>query len=766
MDWSWLAEQIVSTCGAVGKLLHIDCTGAPLVETLLRKGCDAWGCDASERAVHELNRRAPGRFFVSRLPELAPATPVFNTVVCTGLADLSPADVPSALKSIYKSTGRNLVVVLAGGEREDRRGAGDSRSSWEHRCFEAGFRRHPLLQSVTPYNSIELSSDHPTLLFEKVPDAAMQAFPPSLLLKNRMLHMDMLREAGRRSDAHIARYMLACPLVRPGDVVLDVACGLGYGSAILAAGSPCGRVIGVDNSDYAIDYALANYAASYPLIEFHKSDAAGLEFLADNSVDMAVSMETLEHVPDPAGFLKEVKRVLRPSGRLIVSVPNDWTDETGRDPNPHHLHVYTWDKLRAELGREFLLEQRFAQVAGGGMKLSDQPRQLVQVSLDNKTEQPAEWWIAVAMKDAVGAPRESFAETTYPACRTYPGYNVTEFARDYDNPWLVKAMVAIGARSTSPAVLEDMATRVLASSRPGSSDRGAALCVLGYRLLETSATAENIAELLQQLDEYDRRADASPHAQRWRISNRYLAALLRLKTGRRDEALRSFEDCAALDFAVFSPLLATKTVDALFQAGLLAAGDQNYVAARSYWERAIREAQRALSGDWTNIVRSVDEPISFGLAEVAELAELGNRCVYGVLSLEHWSNRPGLSWKYANSRVGKDLRDWVARLAASREYLERDAQELRRWVQQVEQGKTWLEEQYRSWQAAALRVEQVVAEQRAWIEQLETGKRWLEQQMTNWRQSAEANQRTIEELRNYIEQLEATPEPGQETRPA
>jgi methylase of polypeptide subunit release factors len=67
--------------------------------------------------------------------------------------------------------------------------------------------------------------------------------------------MDMLREPGRRADAHIARYVLAASLVRYGDVVLDAACGLGYGSAILASAAPSVRVIGVDNSEYAVNYA-------------------------------------------------------------------------------------------------------------------------------------------------------------------------------------------------------------------------------------------------------------------------------------------------------------------------------------------------------------------------------------------------------------------------------------------------------------------------------------------------------------------------------
>jgi len=47
--------------------------------------------------------------------------------------------------------------------------------------------------------------------------------------------MDMTREVGPRADAHTVRYSLAAQWVRAGDTVLDCACGLGYGSAILAS---------------------------------------------------------------------------------------------------------------------------------------------------------------------------------------------------------------------------------------------------------------------------------------------------------------------------------------------------------------------------------------------------------------------------------------------------------------------------------------------------------------------------------------------------
>ena len=137
----------------------------------------------------------------------------------------------------------------------------------------------------------------------------------------RVLHR-LLREAGRRSDAHLQRYAAAANLVRPNDTVLDVACGLGYGVAMMAATGRASRLIGIDNSAYAIDYAQTMYGAAGAQIHFRHGDAHDLTHIADHSIDLVVSFETVEHLADPRAFLEHVARVLKPGGRVIGSVPN------------------------------------------------------------------------------------------------------------------------------------------------------------------------------------------------------------------------------------------------------------------------------------------------------------------------------------------------------------------------------------------------------------------------------------------------------------
>jgi SAM-dependent methyltransferase len=269
------------------------------------------------------------------------------------------------------------------------------RSWWDRTYFAAGFRKHPATQHLVGFEALESEGDRIEVAYEEIPPDALQRYPIETLAAERDLHMDMLRESGRRSDAHIARYALAGGLVHNGGMVVDVSCGLGYGAAILGERTGVGCVIGVDNSRYAVEYAQTSYGVA-DRVSFRLGDAADLGFLDDDSVDLVVSFETLEHLREPRRLLAEARRVLRPGGRIIVSVPNDWTDETGRDPSPQHLHEYDWAKLEQQLAEHFHVEAAWAQIAGGGMKLTERSRSLRRVDPDAISSCDAEWWLAMA----------------------------------------------------------------------------------------------------------------------------------------------------------------------------------------------------------------------------------------------------------------------------------------------------------------------------------------------------------------------------------
>ncbi len=344
-------------------------------------------------AVHKAELLIPGRTRAIADHSLPYADQEFDTAICTrGIAFASDAEVARFAAEIRRVARRHVLVTVAPTATRPR--------EWWDRCFlKAGFRRHPALLQIVDYASMDAETNC-TLLFERVEDAALADYPLERLAAERDLHMDMLREAGRRSDAHLQRYAFAAGLVGRNDTVLDAACGLGYGLAVIAATGRAANLIGVDDSAYAVEYARSMYGGTASRIDFVRSDAQSLAGVADHSVNLVISFETLEHLSDPAAFLANVQRVLKPGGRFVASIPNLWVDASGRDPNPHHLHVFDAERLLAVLRWPFIVEHVIAETAGGGMKELPNPiRSWQRVEQTEAPTIPAEWWVVVAMKD-------------------------------------------------------------------------------------------------------------------------------------------------------------------------------------------------------------------------------------------------------------------------------------------------------------------------------------------------------------------------------
>jgi SAM-dependent methyltransferase len=134
---------------------------------------------------------------------------------------------------------------------------------------------------------------------------------------------------------HVLRYAAACRLIRGGRV-LDMACGEGYGAAMLA--EVAAEVVGLDISEEAIAHATNAYR-HVPHLSFGTASAASLPH-DEESFDAVVSFETIEHLTeaDQARFVKEVRRVLRPGGLFIASTPNRSNyAESRTEFNPFHL---------------------------------------------------------------------------------------------------------------------------------------------------------------------------------------------------------------------------------------------------------------------------------------------------------------------------------------------------------------------------------------------------------------------------------------------
>jgi SAM-dependent methyltransferase len=143
-----------------------------------------------------------------------------------------------------------------------------------------------------------------------------------------------------------------------GREVVDVACGEGYGSALLARSAA--RVTGIDVSAQAVDHARRAYAG-VPSLRFVRASCAALP-LAAASADLAVSFETLEHIGEQERFLDELARVLRPDGVLVLSCPNkvEYSDKRGY-ANEFHVRELYRDELAALVAARFPHSRWFGQ---------------------------------------------------------------------------------------------------------------------------------------------------------------------------------------------------------------------------------------------------------------------------------------------------------------------------------------------------------------------------------------------------------------------
>ena len=151
-------------------------------------------------------------------------------------------------------------------------------------------------------------------------------------------------------NEHLARYQFALRLAR-SKRVLDAGCGAGYGAAALA--SEALQVLGVDLAAEAAIYAHAHYRR--PNLHFAQASCAALP-VASSSLDLVVAFEVIEHLADWREFLAEARRVLRPSGQLVVSTPNKsyYTASRGcAGSNPYHVHEFTCEEFVEELTRIF-----------------------------------------------------------------------------------------------------------------------------------------------------------------------------------------------------------------------------------------------------------------------------------------------------------------------------------------------------------------------------------------------------------------------------
>lgn len=156
---------------------------------------------------------------------------------------------------------------------------------------------------------------------------------------------------------HWHRYCAILDLAKH-KVVVDVACGEGYGSALLA--QTARQVIGLDRSEDVIRHAHARYGER-PELAFACASVTDMP-LADASVDLIVTFETIEHIKEQEGAIRECRRVLRPDGVLVVSSPNRPVYSEARNyRNEFHVRELNREELASILTPLFPQQHWYAQ---------------------------------------------------------------------------------------------------------------------------------------------------------------------------------------------------------------------------------------------------------------------------------------------------------------------------------------------------------------------------------------------------------------------
>lgn len=197
-------------------------------------------------------------------------------------------------------------------------------------------------------------------------------------------------------NEHVSRYHLAATFASGGRI-LDVGCGAGYGTALLAAAG--GKAIGFDIARDAIEYARANNGGN---VEFLLASAETFP-IRTGSIRTVTAFEVIEHITGWQALIAEAARVLEEDGIFLVSTPNKtYYAETRKEsgPNPFHVHEFEYDEFRRVLAEHFPHVQMMAQNRQEAFVFSgeDAPCQLHGIMGSTSATADAHFFIAVCTK--------------------------------------------------------------------------------------------------------------------------------------------------------------------------------------------------------------------------------------------------------------------------------------------------------------------------------------------------------------------------------
>ena len=491
---------------------------------------------------------------------------------------------------------------------------GQERKALERALFDSGWQRHPGGMMLGEYPAWSAHALPGLSYYQRAADGGG----------------GILQKGGIEADAVIARYALAASQVRPGDHVLIDGPASADGAEIILALSRAGSVSRVGSKSNGGQFGGR-----------HGVDivAADLVGLPGNRIDLVIAFEPA--VPsDWIARLDDYARVLKHDGRLVLG----WRQGQGDNSRPRD-----WAVLSDAVADRFLPEKRFVQLPVSPDPIG--PHALFPIAMDQAVA--TEWMFVVASANPlIGA--DDKAEYDHPAFSTATGPQpaLVDFGAAYDNPYLYRSMVQMGERLGDEVKLARLAECVIEDSRADSADRGAAIAVLGYRVLEMRLPemAASVLPLIAAYVDQPRDDDTPVHVRRWRISLAFLAGRLNELAGDREAAKLYYRASAEGDWENFSPLLATKAIAASFYEARLCLADGDGKTARSCFRRGLDTALKAAAFPHQEQMGPADQPLPFYLTELAEVIDMGSQCANALAHFPLWERDPGLFWRQVDIR--------------------------------------------------------------------------------------------------------------------
>lgn len=210
---------------------------------------------------------------------------------------------------------------------------------------------------MTEQDSVDVDTPHDVMIAEAILKFRKECFGPDRrggFNIQRLYAKDDLSMGIQRNvfdaaayERHFGRYKFFLKYIKPHDSVLDIACGSGYGTEILALKAKV--VHGVDADAETVRYARRNH--SRPNVKFNVAEAES--FNPAEKFDKIISVETIEHLKHPAKFLSNARDWLKPDGEIWFTCPviSDRSDDSGE--NQFHISNFTRASLRVLVRRHF-----------------------------------------------------------------------------------------------------------------------------------------------------------------------------------------------------------------------------------------------------------------------------------------------------------------------------------------------------------------------------------------------------------------------------